>query len=208
MKNTVLNPSLKKRKELLHEVAKTDPSWKVRMFFAVFLFICAPVILVSVGILLILNPTTGTGIFAFSCWAVMMACIPFIAASAIKNRAKYKCAQPFSSYANGTLFLGEEDLQYVFWQVGPTEPAAYSSPRAVYHDEDKFVYQINRDCISKLTIDENGVCRIIGKGQMILPEGVELPKSEINGISKDFSFVLAFAEENAEQAILDWKNNE
>lgn len=203
----VFNSDLKKRKELLHKVAQTDPSWKVRMFFSVFLFICAPVILVGIGVLLILNPTTATGVFAFICFAFMMACIPFIAASAIKNQAKYKCAQPFSSYANGTLFLGKEDLQYVFWLVGPNEPAAYSSPRAVYRDASKFIYQISRDCISELTIDENSVCRIVGKGQMILPEGVELPKSEINEISRDFSFVLAFAEENAEQEIMDWRNN-
>ena len=180
------------------------------MFFAVFLFICAPVILVGVGILLILNPTTAWGIFIFMCAAVMIACVPFISASAIKNQAKYKCAYPYSSYANGTLFLGEEDLQYVFWQVGPTEPAAYSSPRAVYHDEDKFVYQIRRDCISELMIDENGICRIVGAGEIILPKDIinasEI-KAEADKLSKDFSFILAFDEENAEQVILDWKNN-
>lgn len=161
--------------------------------------------------MLILNPISVEGVLIFIISAFGMDCIPFIAASGIKNQSKYKCAYPYSSYANGTLFLGEADLQYVFWQVGPTEPTAYSSSHAVYHDEYKFVYQIRRDWIYELTIDENGVCRIIGAGEIILPKDITMGASEIK-VEADkperiFRLLQLLLKKNAEQVILDWKNN-
>lgn len=124
----------------------------------------------------------------------------------VKNKAKYICAYPYSSYANGKLILGENSLQYIFWQVGPTEPAAYSSPRAVFHEEDKFIYQINKEDISKINIDKNGICTIFGSGNIILPKWAEIPKSEIKELSKEFSFLICFSEDSAKDIIQNWKN--
>lgn len=201
----ILTPSLKKRKELLKVIAKTDSSWRLRMFLTACLFILAVLILLAFIILLFVHPTNMMGIFIFILAGVMMACVPFFIALSIRNTAKYKCAFPYSSYANGTLILDENTLQYIFWQVGPTEPAAYSSSHAVYNDKDKFIYRIDKNNIEELTINDIGICRIVGKGQLVLPEDVKLPKSEINEVSKDFSFALAFDEKDAKESIIEWK---
>ena len=136
-----------------------------------------------------------------------MACVPFFIALSTKNKAKFKCAFPYSSYANGTLILDDDNLQYIFWQVGPTEAAAYSSPNAVYNDEDKFVYTIDKKSISKLFINEIGICTILGNGQITVPDWADIPKKEIDSVSKEFSFILAFDEKDVNERIINWRDN-
>ena len=170
MDNTkTFHPSLKKRKEILHEFTKTNSSWKLRMALVCLLFSLSAIILTFFVILLINHPTTEMGVFIFLCAGLVLACVPYFLGLGIKNKSKYKCAYPYSSYANGTLILSDQDLQYIFWQVGPTEPAAYSSPRAVFHDEDKFIYNIKREDIRDFQISDIGICSIIGDGQLTLP---------------------------------------
>lgn len=208
MDNTkTFHPSLKKRKEILHEFTKTNSSWKLRMALVCLLFSLSAIILTFFVILLINHPTTDMGIFVFLCAGLMLACVPYFLGLGVKNKSKYKCAYPYSSYANGTLILSGQDLQYIFWQVGPTEPAAYSSPRAVFHDEDKFIYNIKREDIRDFQISDIGICSITGGGQLILPEDVELSKNELKEVSNNFSFALAFEENNAKDIIREWRNN-
>lgn len=202
----VFQSSLKKRKEILHEFAKTKSGWKLRMFLMYLLFSLSAIILISVVILLINHPTTGMGVFVFLCFGLMMACVPYFLGLAVKNKSNYKCAYPYSSYANGTLVLDEQYLQYYFWQVGPTEPAAYSSRHAIYRDDDKFVYKIRRDSIDNIEISDVGICSITGGGQLILPKDVKLSKTELKEISNNFSFALAFEEENINNTIMNWRN--
>ena len=137
----------------------------------------------------------------------MLACVPYFFGLGVKNESKYKCAYPYSSYANGTLILSGQDLQYIFWQVGPTEPAAYSSPRAVFHDEDKFIYNIKREDIRDFQISDIGICSIMGDGQLTLPEDIEISENELKEVSNNFSFALAFDENNVEDVIREWRNN-
>lgn len=207
MDKKIFKPSLKMRKKMLSIIAKREPSWKIRVFLTIALFSISALIIIAIIFLLVLHPTDKTGVFIFICFGIMMACVPFFIALSTKNKAKYKCAYPYSSYANGTLILDENTLQYIFWQVGPTESAAYSSPHAVYNDEDKFVYTINKKSISKLTIDEFGICTIVGDGKVTIPDWADIPKSEVNSISKDFSFILGFDEKNAKESIIKWRHN-
>lgn len=199
-------PSLKKRKEILHEFAKTNSSWRLRMALVYVLFSLSAIILTFFVILLINHPTTGMGVFVFLCSGLMMACVPYFLGLAVKNKSNYKCAYPYSSYANGTLVLDEHYLQYYFWQVGPTEPAAYSSRHALYKDDDKFIYKIRRDSIDNIEISDIGICSITGGGQLILPKDVKLSKTELKEISNNFSFALAFEEKSINNTIMNWKN--
>lgn len=208
MDNTkTFHPSLKKRKEILHEFTKTNSSWKLRMALVCLLFSLSAIILTFFVILLINHPTTDMGIFVFLCAGLMLACVPYFLGLGVKNKSKYKCAYPYSSYANGTLILSGQDLQYIFWQVGPTEPAAYSSPRAVFHDEDKFIYNIKREDIRDFQISDIGICSIMGDGQLTLPEDIEISENELKEVSNNFSFALAFDENNVEDVIREWRNN-
>ena len=207
MKNTIYKPNLTRRKEMLAVIAKDEPSWKFRIILTVVLFLTSAFIILATILLIINNQANISGVLAFVLGAIAFACVPFFIALSTKNKAKYKCTYPYSSYANGTLILDDENLQYLFWQVGPTEPAAYSSSHAVYNDEDKFVYRISRDSISKLFVDEKGICTIIGDGKISIPDWAVIPKSEIKKISKEFSFVLAFNEKNVKESLIKWRNN-
>ena len=147
----VFTPSLSKRKELLKIITHAHKQWKFRIALAVFLFVLSAAVIVGTAILLLMNPTTIEGILAFSGAGICFSSIPFFIALSVKNTAKYKCGFPYSSYANASLLLNDDSLEYVFWRVGPHEPAAYSSTRAVYRDEDKFTFTINKSDIANKT---------------------------------------------------------
>lgn len=151
----IFTPDLSERKRLLRNVCRTHPQWKIRITLAVVLFIMAIGVLCGFACLLMAHPTSTEGVAIFTGAAVCFACIPFAFALSVKNTAKYKCAFPYSGYANASLLLDEDTLEYVFWRVGPQEPAAYSSKRAVYRAEDRFVYKINKAEITSLTIKQH-----------------------------------------------------
>lgn len=199
-------PNLQKRKAILKSVAEKNRTYKPRMVLSEILFVAALAIMVSMGILLIIHPISIEGIFVFLLTGVCLACVPFFIAQSVKNKAKYICGWPYSGYANGQLVLTENKLEYIFWMVGPREPAAYSSPRAVFNDEDKFVFSIDKKDVTSLKVD-NDVCYIKGIGKMVIPEWAEISKSELKKLEKDFSFILAFEEDNVENQLLDFADN-
>lgn len=130
--------SLKKRKELLAIICKQNKTWKIRMALYVVLNVLSVAAIGAMIIILVRNPADERGIFMFMSLAVVWAFVPFIIACSVKNTAKYKCAFPYSSFANGNLNLYDDRLEFVHWRVGKAEPAAYSSKRAVYKEEDAF----------------------------------------------------------------------
>ena len=82
-------------------------------------------------------------------------------------------------------------------------PVAYSSKRAVYRVEDRFVYKINKAEITSLTI-KDGVCKIKGNGKVQMPEWAE-EDALVKKKNKDFSFVMAFEQRDATRRTLSWK---
>ena len=206
---TSFKPSLKKRKEIIKRVCKNSPSWRIRILCSVILFLFAGSIIIGAVILLLKHPTSADGVFIILCAGVCLACVPFFIAISVKNTAKYKCSLPYSSYANGTIVLNGSTMEYIYWKVGRNEPAAYSSKRAVYRDEDKFVYRIERSAVKKLKIDDIGICCISGNGFMIRPDyacGNERSYSNKQIACKEFSFALAFEEDNIGKIINNWKD--
>jgi len=195
------SPSLSKRKNILKTISHSHSQWKGRIFLA------GVLILLALGILsytVVLNHRTSTfGIFIFLCAGVCLACVPFFIGLSVKNTAKFKCALPYSSYANASLLLGEDALEYVFWRVGPREPAAYSSKHAVYKDEDKFIYRINKENINSIDIKEN-ICKIKGNGSVQMPEWAE-EDSTVKKTSKEFSFIMAFEQGDVAKIIAEWR---
>lgn len=198
-----LTPSLVKRKHILKEICKNHSKWKLKWGSSIVLLGISLGILVADGWLLVNHPTSSMGVFVFICAGIGYACIPFAISLSIKNSAKYKCCLPYSSYANGTLILGSKTLEYVFWRVGPHEPAAYSSKRAVYKDEDKFIYRINKDSILSINL-KNDICYIRGNGKIEMPEWA-IEDETVKVINKEFSFVLAFEQENITKLIEEWR---
>lgn len=196
-------PNLSERKRILKEISRNHSQWKARSVFAVILLIIAIGLLGGTAYLLIEHPTSMEGVMVFIGAAICFACVPFTFALSVKNTAKYKCALPYSSYANGSLILSDDTLEYIFWRVGPREPAAYSSKRAVYRDEDKFVYKINKKDINFIDIKED-ICRIKGNGIIQMPEWAE-EDATVKRNNKEFSFIMAFEQENAINTIEEWR---
>lgn len=199
----IFTPDLSERKRILKDVCRNHPQWKVRFSLATVLFIMAVGVLCGFAGLLMTHPTSTEGVAIFAGAAVCFACIPFAFALSVKNTAKYKCAFPYSGYANASLLLGEDTLEYVFWRVGPQEPAAYSSKRAVYRDEDKFIYRISKTDIHSLDI-KGDICKIKGNGKVQMPEWAE-EDSLVKKTSKEFSFIMAFEQRDAARSIAEWR---
>ena len=143
----------------------------------------------------------------FFMMAICFACVPFFCAISVKNSAKYKCASPYSGMTNGKLLLTDECLEFVFWKASKEAPAAYSSKRAVYRDEDSFVYTIHSSQIKSLKIDKNHICHISGVGIVSQPEwaGTKDVREEIE--TKSFSFLLDFEDSSVEKNLEAWANN-
>lgn len=197
-----LTPDLSRRKSILKTISRTHPQWKWRIVLAITLYALAVAIMGFTIILPMNHPTNAEGVFIIICAGVCHACVPFFIACSVKNKAKYKCGLPYTSYANGTLFLNDDSLEYVFWRVGPQEPAAYSSKRAGYRDEHKFVYRIAKADIA--SIDFNGdICKIKGNGFVQMPEWAE-EDATVKVNNPEFSFLLAFEQKNAKEIITTW----
>ena len=88
--------------------------------------------------------------------------------------------------------------------MGKQSPAAYSSKRAVYRDEDSFVYTIPSSQIKSLKIDKNHICHISGTGVVSQPEwaGTKGVREEIK--TNSFSFLLDFEDTSVEETIRNW----
>lgn len=108
------SPSLSKRKNILKTISHSHSQWKGRIFLAGVLILLALGILSYTVVLLVNHRTSTFGIFIFLCAGVCLACVPFFIGLSVKNTAKFKCALPYSSYANASLLLGEDALEYVF----------------------------------------------------------------------------------------------
>ena len=111
-----LTPDLAERKRILKDICRNHPQWKIRIALATVLFIAAVGVLGGTIGLLIRHPTSVDGIMAFIGSAICIGCVPFFCGLSVKNTAKYWCAFPYTSYANASLLLGEDTLEYAFWR--------------------------------------------------------------------------------------------
>ncbi len=196
-------PSLPERKRILKQVCQKRPQWRVRITISVILFILAVGIMGGFALLLIWCHATPTAVEAFMLAAVCLACVPFFGGLSVKNTAKFKCGLPYSSYANGTLLLKDDVLEYVFWHVKRDEPAAYSSKRAVYREGSKFVYSIPKSGITNISIEDD-VCTIKGKGTIQMPKGA-VEDEAVRRHCDTFGFLLAFEQSDSAQKIKQWR---
>jgi len=202
---STLTPSLSRRKEILKRISHDHPQWKARIAVAIVLWIVTMAVIAMAVFLLIQHPTSSEGIILIIGTGICFACVPHFIALSVKNKAKYKCGLPYTSYANGTLFLNDDSLEYLFWRVGPREPAAYSSNRAVYRDEDKIIYVIKRDDIHSLSFKDN-ICIVKGNGKVVMPDWAEEDLTTKRTCS-EFSFAMAFEQDDATERILKWRGN-
>lgn len=199
---------LGKRKEYLKKIAQSKHSWLIGIICFWFLMLLSVGILFSVGYVLLTAETTPTPstIMIFFLMAICFSCIPFFIGFYVRNNANYKCASPYSGMVNGTLILTESYLEFVFWKASKEAPAAYSSKRACYQDEDKFTYRFDKGKIKSIKIDEFHVCHITGNGTLTVPDWSSSNDTIETKSTKTFSFVTCFTDNNCESIILKWRD--
>ena len=89
---------LSERKRILRKICKTHNQWKIRMVIFTILNIVTLGIYVFTVYLLCNFTVDVEGALMIIGVGVIFACVPFFISLSVKNRAKFKCALPYSSY--------------------------------------------------------------------------------------------------------------
>ena len=203
----IFKTDLKKRKIQLRQIAHNTSIWKWFMVLSALMFSLGLLIILGIVYVLIREQEDVTMhvIGIFGAMAVCLACGPFLGANYLRKKAYYKGSEPFSGMVNGTLCIHDSELEYCYWYASAKASAAYSGKRALYTDEDKFIYKIPQNAIEKITIDEFHICNIMGKGTVSVP--IWESKNDVAGetsLVDKFSFVTCFDDDKVEQQILLW----
>lgn len=199
---TEFTPSLSERNRILKQIRRKNPWWKVKITLSTLLLLLPVGILAGTYAWLSWCDADAKATLVFMLAAVCISGVPFCVGLGSRNSAIYKCGQPFSGYANGILRLKEDELEYVFWEVGSGMPAAYGSKNAVYCEEAKSVYSIPRLGIVVISVDGD-ICTIRGKGKIQRLEDEECGESSVE-YCNSFRFILAFEQSGAIQSIEQW----
>lgn len=199
--------SLVKRDDYLKNIMRKHPHWKIRRAVMWFLYILSVMIILSFALLLVQHPTNKMGMFIFMCAAVCFACIPFFFACSVKNTAKYKCALPYSGRANESLHLTDKELIYRYYEMDKTGHI-YISPLTTKQEEYIYEYRIEIDNIRGISIDDNHICYIEGKGFLTVPITYQKNTRE-KTVCEKFNFITDFVEfgnDDVEQIIRNWRS--
>ena len=108
------SPSLSKRKNILKTISHSHSQWKGRIFPCRSPNPTCLGILSYTVVLLVNHRYFYIWYFIFLFVVVCLCVFHFFIGLSVKNTAKFKCALPYSSYANASLLLGEDALEYVF----------------------------------------------------------------------------------------------
>lgn len=197
-----LSNDIKKRKVIHKAICKGNEEYQsLRMMYLVALAITVIICLFTALTIIFSKPLTLTVGLLTAGFGICFACIPFFIALSINHTARYKGAYPYSSYANGALMLDDEKLQYVFYKVGPNDPAAYSTRKIASNKKRMCIYSIKKEDIQTLVCEDN-FCKIIGWGT--------LKDTLIDNTRRldEFSFILDFEGDSAESDLKKWREIE
>lgn len=203
----VFIPSLIRRKQILLSICKAKFKWRLSIIVSLILKLIAALIIIATIIFMNYKGIEFEKAIIFIVASVCFSLIPFFISLSVKNSANYKNGLPFSGYANGHLILDDNSLVYEFWQVGPREPAAYSSKRAVYNEVDKSLYVIEKQSIKNISINDLGVCKITGDGKLLTPNYNSKRNMYNEKKTKSFEFICSFDTEFSENIANDWRIN-
>lgn len=197
---------LNKRKEYLKVIAKSDPTYLPRMICFWIIMLSTVLFIIEIVCMIFTAkhvPDTEV-VVAFYAMIICLACAPFFIGLSVKNTAKYKCAAPFSGMTNNTLILTDSYLEFHFWKASKEAPAAYSSKRAHYAPEDKFVYRFDRQNIKVIKIGKDHICRVAGEGIVTVPDWASSTDAPKTKKVSSLDIVTCFTDNDCESKILSW----
>lgn len=205
-----INFDYKLKRKYLKNIARTKIKYKIWQIIRCILYSCAVTSVVGLIWLLVKENAGTDAIWMFGAVELIFLAIFLIPASSIKNTSLYASSLPYSKRVNESLYLEEDRLDYIFWEVPKNSPAAYSKNCELNSDE-KSKYTIHKTDITNISIDENNICTIKGFGIVEVPdfEKYDYKKEKTNKKEyrvKSFSILLCFDEENICKKIFEWKN--
>ena len=205
-----INSDYKLKKKYLKNIARTKIKYKIWQIIRCILFACAVTSVVGLVWLLVKENAGTDAIWMFGAVELIFLAVFLIPASSIKNTSLYASSLPYSKRVNESLYLEEDRLDYIFWEVPKNSPAAYSKNCELNSDE-KSKYTIYKTDITNISIDENNICTIKGFGIVEVPdfEKYDYDKEKTNKKEyrvKAFSILICFGEENICKKIFEWKN--
>lgn len=116
------------------------------------------------------------------------------------NETKKKCIYPYGTYTNETLIITDRYIIYKFWKK-QSDINLLKQEKTDFKKQDMFVYAIQKANIRKITI-HNNICQITGDGVLTQPVWAKQNEyEELNKHKKDFSFLMAFDDEDTEQIL-------
>lgn len=116
------------------------------------------------------------------------------------NEAKKKCIYPYGTYTHETLIITDKYIIYKFWKK-QSDMKLLNQKKTDFKKQDMFVYSIQKANIRKITI-HNNICQITGDGILTQPVWAKQNEyEELNKHKKDFSFLMAFDDEDTEQIL-------
>lgn len=123
-----------------------------------------------------------------------------VASSERLNEAKKNCIYPYGTYTHGILIITDKYIIYKFWKK-QSDMNLLSQKETDFKKQDMFVYSIQKTNIRKITL-HNNICQITGDGVLTQPVWAKQNEyEEPNKHKKDFSFLMSFDDENAEQIL-------
>lgn len=205
-----INFDYKLKRKYLKNIARTKIKYKIWQIIRCILYACAVTSVVGLVWLLVKENAGTDAIWMFGAVELIFLAVFLIPASSIKNTSLYASSLPYSKRVNESLYLEEDRLDYIFWEVPKNSPAAYSKNCELNSDE-KSKYTIYKTDITNISIDENNICTIKGFGIVEVPdsEKYDYDKEKTNKKEyrvKSFSILLCFDEENICKKIFEWKN--
>ncbi len=209
--NKILKYDFQKRKKYLRNIAKKHKMWIPRHIGYWILVGLAVIIFVSFMILMTMLLCSAENTFeiqrAIICGVpgVTMGGMAYLFSVTTKHSAKYKCALPFSSYANGTFVIENDYVMYTFWKVNEY-PIDGQSKKKKHKEEDMFTYKIYKRNIESIDVNDDNICTIKGSGS------VNGPLYRINNdfgevgeriVIKEFSFLTCFDNDRSNEILLN-----
>lgn len=197
----------KKRKIYLLNYAKNNPLWRIRIVTMNILFIISLLTYGSFGCNLLLkgvNNYTEDFVFRVHLFTVCIAGLPFFMGLYFLRLANHNCALPYSCISKSILLLSDGQLEYFYWKSTITYSTVFGDNPRIYPNKDKFLFSCDKKNIKSLEIDDYHICHIIGNGQLILPSCANSTPEDKTIKMNEFSFMVSFDDENAEEIIQKW----
>lgn len=209
MREVMLFPSRKKRMKRLKKIRKSNSKWKWRSILFTVTNLLSALIVLAAAVYAFTGPDVdiAQGILFVLLILIFPTSFVFISGYLPWYYGRYYCTQPYGSRANEHLILSEDSLTLLFWYVKKNNPMAYGIGN-FFLKGDENVYSIPKSNIEDIYIDENDICHIKGQGffrpSPTITDSKAIQTMGAYDVSKGFSFIIDFTDDNAKSDILNW----